>query len=94
MLLLDGINGEVLFYAIKECLGSVYTEAVHKGWIKIYSRMLMTIVPRVVRFELAYADTADQISKTRNSREASAAVFTHKGNNNEASITNRAPTST
>lgn len=91
----DGINGEVLFYSIKECIGSAaYTETVHKGWVKIYSRMLMTIVPRVVRFELGNTETADQISKARSMREASGTVFTTKGKGNEASVSNRDPTAT
>jgi hemoglobin-like flavoprotein len=88
-----GINGEVLFYTLRECLGSGYTDIAHRGWVKIYSRMLITIVPRVVRFELANTEAAQEISKARNTREASVAVFTTK-TGNESSVVARTPSST
>ena len=50
---LDGICGEVLFYSIQQTIGSTaYTAEVHRGWIKIYSKMLTAIVPLVVHYEL------------------------------------------
>lgn len=49
---LDGIVGEVLFYVLKVCLGAVYVPSLHKVWVKVYSRMLRTIVPIAVALEL------------------------------------------
>lgn len=50
---LDGIVGEVLFWCLKKCVGpSVYTQSAHNAWVKVYSRMLRTIVPIAVAFEL------------------------------------------
>ena len=37
---------------MKRCLGSAYTQAVHRAWVKVYSRMLRTIVPVAVTLEL------------------------------------------
>jgi hypothetical protein len=49
----DGIVGEVLFWVLKQVLGATaYTAELHTAWIKIYSRMLKTIVPVAVALEL------------------------------------------
>lgn len=48
-----GIVGEVLFWVLKHCLGpTVYTQSVHVAWVKVYSRMLRTIVPVAVGYEI------------------------------------------
>lgn len=48
-----GVVGEVLFWAIREVAGpEVYTFEVHQAWVKIYSRMLKTMVPVAVAHEL------------------------------------------
>ncbi|RYH04781.1 hypothetical protein EON65_46525 [archaeon] len=44
--------GEVLFWSIKQCVGAMYTPEVHLAWVKIYSRMLRTMVPVAVAYEL------------------------------------------
>lgn len=45
--------GEVLFWSIRNCVGpTVYTNEVHNAWVKIYSRMLKTMVPVAVAYEL------------------------------------------
>ena len=45
--------GEVLFWSIRLCTGpTVYTYDVHQAWVKIYSRMLKTMVPLAVAHEL------------------------------------------
>ena len=50
---LDGIVGEVLFWVLKRCVGArVYSQSVHVAWVKIYSRMLRTIVPVAISYEL------------------------------------------
>lgn len=49
----DGIVGEVLFYALHKVLGDAYyTPSLHRVWVKIYSRMLKTIIPVAVSCEL------------------------------------------
>eukprot|EP00981_Chlorochromonas_danica_P001062 scaffold243_cov163-Ochromonas_danica.AAC.15 len=48
-----GMVGEVLFWAIRQCIGvESYTNEVHQAWVKIYSRMLRTMVPVAVAYEL------------------------------------------
>lgn len=47
-----GIVGEVLFYSLKACLGPEYDHPTHKAWVKIFSQMLMAIVPVAVTFEM------------------------------------------
>ena len=49
---LDGLVGEVLFWSIKLCVGEMYNPEVHLAWVKIYSRMLRTMVPVAVAYEL------------------------------------------
>ncbi len=45
--------GEVLFWVLKHCLGQrVYSMATHAAWVKVYSRMLTTIVPIAIGMEL------------------------------------------
>ena len=45
--------GEVLFWVLKHCLGSrVYSMGAHAVWVKVYSRMLTTIVPIAISLEL------------------------------------------
>eukprot|EP00401_Gymnodinium_catenatum_P081185 CAMPEP_0117528724 /NCGR_PEP_ID=MMETSP0784-20121206/37461_1 /TAXON_ID=39447 /ORGANISM="" /LENGTH=131 /DNA_ID=CAMNT_0005325017 /DNA_START=314 /DNA_END=709 /DNA_ORIENTATION=- len=48
-----GVVGEVLFWAIRNVVGSeAYTFEVHQAWVKLYSRMLKTMVPVAVAHEL------------------------------------------
>ena len=45
--------GEVLLWSLKYALGkTVYTAAIHKVWVKIYCRMLKTIMPLAVAMEV------------------------------------------
>ncbi len=63
---IDCFMGEVLIYALKEVLGpEAYTQSVHVGWVKFYSRMLDGIVPIVVEFELKNKDSAVSILDKR-----------------------------
>lgn len=53
-------------YAIKMCVGpAVYTDQVHRGWCKIYSKMLDTIVPICVKFELDHKEFATEVHTKR-----------------------------
>jgi hypothetical protein len=55
---IDGIVGEVLFWALRHCLGNPsYTPEVHNAWVKVYSRLLREIVPEAVRLELNLDET-------------------------------------
>mmetsp|Transcript_417 Transcript_417/g.706 ORF Transcript_417/g.706 Transcript_417/m.706 type:complete len:226 (-) Transcript_417:1614-2291(-) len=61
-----GMVGEVLLFAIKTCVGpDVYTETVHNGWAKIYSKMLNTIVPMAVAFELDHKQQCEEAAMKR-----------------------------
>lgn len=45
--------GEVLFWTLNRCIGSkLYTAELHLAWVKIMSRMLRTMVPVAVAYEL------------------------------------------
>mmetsp|Transcript_14090 Transcript_14090/g.23440 ORF Transcript_14090/g.23440 Transcript_14090/m.23440 type:complete len:339 (+) Transcript_14090:50-1066(+) len=48
-----GVVGEVLFWSIRECLGAeLYNFETHGIWVKLYSRMLKTMVPLAVAAEM------------------------------------------
>lgn len=62
----DGIVGEVVLYAIRQCVGdAAYTPVAHRGWTKIYSRILDMIIPIVVHFELQNKIQSQQIAEKR-----------------------------
>lgn len=44
--------GDVLFHALEETLGSMYTHDVDKAWKRVYSSMLTVIVPVTLDFGL------------------------------------------
>lgn len=50
---IDGIVGEVLLWSLRNALGpTIYTLAMHRIWVKIYSRMLTTILPIALALEM------------------------------------------
>eukprot|EP01039_Chlorochromonas_danica_P000214 gene214-229_t len=50
-----GLVGDVLFWTIKLCVGGeLYTPEVHTAWVKVYSRMLKTMVPVAVEYEMKH----------------------------------------
>lgn len=52
-LCLDGVVGEILFWCLRHVLGlETYQQSVHWIWVKVYSRMLTTIVPVAIALEL------------------------------------------
>lgn len=60
--------GECLLFAIRTCVGpELYSQAAHYGWVKIYSRVLSTIVPVVVHFEMTNKESAQKIWENRQS---------------------------
>ena len=57
MFVVDGVVGDVLFWTLRKVTGDAYyTLALHKVWVKIYSRMLKTLVPAGVAHEMRGAD--------------------------------------
>jgi hypothetical protein len=78
------VVGEVLFWSIKECIGEVaYTRETHRVWCKIISRMMFTMLPIAVAFELKFGASvnhrgrlqahnslhAESIDESKNKRE-------------------------
>jgi hypothetical protein len=78
------VVGEVLFWSIKECIGEVaYTRETHRVWCKIISRMMFTMLPIAVAFELKFGASvnhrgrlqahnslhAESIEESKNKRE-------------------------
>lgn len=62
-MLSDGLVGDVLFWSISRCVGQeLYTDEVHQAFIKIISRMLRTMVPMAVAFELK--DDSAQVKRS------------------------------
>ena len=50
--------GEILFYSLKQCVGdAAYSRDVHRVWCKIISRMMNTMVPISVAFELKHGSS-------------------------------------
>lgn len=61
-----GVVGEVLFFVLRQCLGpNVYLQSIHSVWVKVYSRMLRTIVPIAVALELKGNRTAAQTGEKK-----------------------------
>lgn len=61
-----GVAGDVLLHGIQVCVGPlVYNELVHNGWTKIYSKMLDSIVPLALKFELDHRNLADAAATKR-----------------------------
>lgn len=53
--------GEVLFWALKRVLGEeIFDAYLHIAWVKIYSRMLRTMVPVAVAHELQQGSIAQK----------------------------------
>jgi len=51
--MIDGIVGEVLFWSLQKVLGQdCFTEEVLHAWVKVYNRLIRTIVPIAVELEL------------------------------------------
>ncbi len=70
------------------CVGDkIYTPLVHRGWAKIYSRMLDVIIPVVVHFELLNKEFAQQIAEKRlNSEGVKGSLFVETTKHSTATI--------
>lgn len=63
MFFIDGIVGDVLLWTIRACVGpQIFDPTTHYAWVKLYSRMLRTMVPCAVAHELKVG------SKSQNDR--------------------------
>jgi hypothetical protein len=63
----DGVVGEILFWCLRHVLGmQTYLQSVHTIWVKVYSRMLKTIVPVAIALELkgGSANSKDRSNRT------------------------------
>eukprot|EP01039_Chlorochromonas_danica_P010530 gene10530-11667_t len=59
-----GIIIDVLLQCFKEVLGLAYTSVVHVAWIRVYSRILRTVVPSAVALEIGTTTTQETPAKT------------------------------
>jgi hypothetical protein len=58
--------GEVLLYSIKKTVGgSSFSEIAHTGWVKIYSKILSYIIPKVVQYELDISEDGNKVTEKR-----------------------------
>eukprot|EP01033_Poteriospumella_lacustris_P016116 gene16116-biopygen7249 len=47
-----GIFGECLFWVLKLTLGPEYDAVTHMGWVKIFSRVLRSMIPVAIEYEI------------------------------------------
>ena len=61
----DGMVGEVLFWVMRRVVGDDhYHNRLHQAWVKVYSRMLRTIVPKAISYELQSGLTENQKNRS------------------------------
>lgn len=73
--------GDVLFWTLRKVMGDAYyTLELHRCWVKIYSRMLKTLVPAGVAHELQGDDT-------HTVKRDIASMFSEGGSSNGSSST-------
>ena len=61
-----GIIGEILFWTIEQCIGvENFTVDVHMAWIHVMSRILKTMVPVALKFELEKGSGEIQQMRTK-----------------------------
>eukprot|EP01039_Chlorochromonas_danica_P007186 gene7186-7953_t len=61
-----GVLGEVLFSTLKKVLGEEYTPIAHGAWVKVYSKLLTIMLPKVIMIEFNCRPQMDRISQERN----------------------------
>eukprot|EP01039_Chlorochromonas_danica_P006262 gene6262-6903_t len=61
-----GVFGEVLFFTLKKVLGEEYTPTAHQAWIKVYSKLLTIMLPKIIPVEFNRRDYFDKICHERN----------------------------
>lgn len=81
-----GVVGDVLFWCIKVCVGdTIFTDDVLSAWVKIFSRMLRTIVPIAVQFERRGMHQSKQgrtLYEVSSVKELPSTTMTSAGNRN------------
>ena len=63
-----GIIGDVLFWSLHKCVGSVYDATTSVSWIKIFSYMLSIIVPIAVQDEIDEIINMNKSNKLKGKR--------------------------
>ena len=63
-----GIVVEVLFYALRRCLGEAYDRTIHNIWVRVVSRMLKVMVPVAVAYEIHTGGVHQQVRISECSR--------------------------
>eukprot|EP01039_Chlorochromonas_danica_P007185 gene7185-7952_t len=61
-----GVFGEVLFFTLKKVLGEEYTPAAHQAWIKVYSKLLTIMLPKIIPVEFERRAHFDKVTHDRN----------------------------
>ena len=92
----DGIVGEVLFWTLKQCLGTAYDAYTHFLWVKVMSRMLRIMVPVAVSFEISTGGVHQKrrVFETSAAAKASRSSISHNSStNNEGDFDNKYGTS-
>ncbi len=70
-----GIIGEILFWTLEKCIGEeAFTVDVHMAWIHVMSRILKTMVPVALKFELSKGSGEIQRMRTKLHEELSESI--------------------
>jgi len=86
--MIDGIVGEVLFWSLQRALGpECFTSSVKNAWVKVYNRLIRTIVPVAVGLELhGSKHKGDKCNSNENHKLSISGDCCSKNNDRDASI--------
>eukprot|EP01039_Chlorochromonas_danica_P007517 gene7517-8314_t len=59
------VFGDVLFFTLKKVLGPEYTPIAHGGWVKVYSKLLTIMLPKVIAIEYKLRDHIVKVAHER-----------------------------
>lgn len=76
-----GVIGEILFWTIEKCIGEeAFTVDVHMAWIHVMSRILKTMVPVALKFELETGSNEVQLKRAQLHEELSEQIASRSKN--------------
>jgi hemoglobin-like flavoprotein len=76
-----GVIGEILFWTLEKCVGEeAFTVDVHMAWIHVMSRILKTMVPVALKFELERGSNNVQLQRTKMYEELSEQIANRSKN--------------
>ena len=76
-----GVIGETLFWTLEKCVGEeAFTVDVHMAWIHVMSRILKTMVPVALKFELERGSSIVQMERSKMHEELSEQIASRSGN--------------